>query len=301
MTVGTALASAGFSIFLLLSAGTLMFGEEHLGTIVGVVGIFTSVFEVSRQRGPAPAAPVAGGPGAPRPFRFPAEQGLAGGLFGGVIAGLIVTVVYYVSMQQYVPWMTTHGLPVPTFWQLFTPILIASALIGALVGLFGLGLAELFAHLSSPVSLLVVNRLTGAIFGGLIAGLITGPLGTLYFGLINWPVLHPAQMLAGALPATGLLIFAIIYFGRGRFDALAWRGLLMAMISTLMVGAIAAVVLTAFEAEVVALLEHYIVHGSRNDLLTGGLFYGAFVGAVLGAVMGLTLILAPRPNVAQAR
>jgi hypothetical protein len=162
-------------------------------------------------------------------------------------------------------------------------------------------LAELFAHISNPLSFLVINRLTGAIVGGLIAGLIAGPLGTLYFGLINWPVMHPGQMLAGALPATGLLVFAILYFGRGRFDALAWRGLLMAMISTLMVGAVAAVVLAAFQAEVVAMLERYIVHGSRNDLLIGGLFYGAFVGTALGAVMGLTLVLVPRPSVAQAR
>jgi hypothetical protein len=301
MTVGTALASAGFSVFLLLSAGTLLFGEERLGTIVGVVGIFMSVFEVSRQRSPAAESPTAGRPDVPGPFRFPAEQGLAGGLFGGVIAALIITVVYYISMQEYVPWMTAHGLPVPTFWQLFSPILIASALIGAVVGLLGLGVAELFAHLSTATTVLIVNRLTGAIIGGLIAGLITGPLGTLYFGLIRWPVMHPAQMLAGALPATGLLIFAILYFGRGRFDGLAWRGLLVAMVATLLVGAVAAVVLSAFEGEIIALLERYLVHADRRDLLVGGLFYGAFVGTLLGAVMGLTLLLAPKPNVAEAR
>lgn len=296
MTVGTAFASAGFAVFVLLSGGTLLFGEERLGTIVGVAGIFMSIFEVTRQRQPVHAA-AAGQPIPPTgPFRFPVEQGLAGGLFGGVIGGLIITVVYYLSMQKYVAWMTMHGLPVPTFWELLTPILIASALIGAVVGLLSLGVAELFAHLSNATSVLVMNRLSGAILGGLIAGLITGPLGTLYFGLIQWPVLHPAEMLAGALPATGLLVFAILYFGRARFDRLAWRGLLIAMIATLMVGALAAVVLSAFEAEVIAMLEHYIVHGNRLELLTGGLFYGGFVGTLLGAVIGLTLVLAPRPQ-----
>jgi hypothetical protein len=302
MTVGTALASSGFAVFLLLSVGTLLFGQEQLGTIVGVAGIFMSIFEVTRQRAPVGDVPeTASGPGAPEPFRFPAEQGLAGGLFGGVIAALIITVVYYISMQAYVPWMTTHGLPVPTFWELFSPILVASALIGALVGLLGLGVAELFAHIASPTTALVFNRLTGAIVGGLAAGLITGPLGTLYFGLIRWPVMHPAQMLAGALPATGLLIFAILYFGKTRLDRVALRGLLIAFVATLMVGAVAAVVLAAFEAEIMALLQRYLVHATRQDLLVGGLYYGAFVGTLLGAVMGLTLVLAPTPTPAEPR
>jgi hypothetical protein len=227
------------------------------------------------------------------PFRFPVEQGLAGGLFGGVVAGLIITVVYYSAVQDFAPLMIERNLPVPTFWDLLTPILVASALIGAVVGLLSLGFAALFAHLSRPITLLIVNRLTGAMFGGLLAGLITGPLGTLYFGLIQWPVLHPAQMLAGALPATGLLVFAILNFGRARFSRTVWRNLLVAMLATLLVGALAAVVLTALAPEIAALLQQYIVLGSRRDLLVGGLVYGAFVGTLMGAVIGLTLVLSP--------
>jgi hypothetical protein len=294
MTVGTALASAAFSVFALMSAGTLLFGEEQIGTVFGVAGLFMSVFEVSRQRdGGSAAAAVGGGPDAREPFRFPAEQGLAGGLFGGVIAGLVITVVYYVSLQQYVAWMVAHNLAVPTFWELLSPILIASALIGAVVGILSLGLAELFGYLARPITVLLINRLTGALLGGLLAGLITGPLGTLYFGRIQWPVLHPAQMLAGALPAAGLLVFAILYFGKAQFNSAVWTGLLVAMLATVMVGALAAVVLSALESEIAAMLMHYIVQGDRGDLLMGGLFYGGFVGTLLGAVVGLTLVLAP--------
>ena len=293
MTVGTALASAAFAVFMLLSFGTLLFGGEQVGTIVGVAGIFMSVFEVSRQRDSGHAAIVDSGPGTREPFRFPAEQGLAGGLFGGVIAGFIITTVYYLALPQYVAWMLARDLPVPTFWDLLSPILIASALIGTVVGILSLGVAELFGYLSRPVSVLLINRLWGAILGGLIAGLITGPLATLYFGLIQWPVLQPGQMLVGALPAAGLLVFAILYFGKAQFTGAVWRGLLVAFLATVMVGALAAVVLSAFEAEIIAMLQYYIVQGGRGDLLTGGLFYGAFVGSLLGAVIGLTLVLAP--------
>jgi predicted lipid-binding transport protein (Tim44 family) len=114
--------------------------------------------------------------------------------------------------------MIANNLAIPTFWDLLSPILIASALIGAVVGLLSLGFAELFGYLSQPLTVLLVNRFSGGLLGGLLAGLITGPLGTLYFGLIQWPVLHPAQMLAGALlrRASG---FAIRYFGRSQFTA----------------------------------------------------------------------------------
>ena len=300
MTVGSALASAAFAVFGLMSAGTFIFGQEQIGTVVGAAGIFMSVFEIARQRDNGKAAlAVAGAP--EQPFRFPAEQGLIGGLFGGVIAGLIITVVYDLALPQNIPWMVAHHHPVPTFWDLLTPILIGSALIGAVIGLLSLGLAELFGHLASPATLLLINKLTGGIIGGLIAGLITGPLGTLYFGSIQWPVLLPGQMLSGALPAAGFLVFAIFYFGKAQFSGVIWRGLLVTLIATLLVAGLAAVVMQTFEEEILALLQHYVVEGGRVNLLTGGLYYGAFVGTLLGAVIGLTLLLAPSAKNAPPR
>jgi hypothetical protein len=292
VTVGSALASAAFAVFVLLSAGTFLFGEEQIGTIVGTAGIFMSVFEIAHQRdGGKSALAVVGGP--EQPFHFPAEQGLIGGLFGGVIAGLIIAIVYDLALPQNIPWMVAHHHPVPTFWDLLTPILIGSGLIGAVVGLLSLGLAELFGHLARPAILLLINKFTGGVIGGLIAGLITGPLGSLYFGSIQWPVLLPGQMLSGALPAAGLLVFAILYFGRAQFSGVIWRGLVVTTIATLLVAGLAAVVMKTFEAEILALLQRYIVEGGRVNLLTGGLYYGAFVGTLLGAVVGLTLLLAP--------
>jgi hypothetical protein len=302
MTVGSALASAAFAVFGLMSAGTFIFGQEQIGTVVGAAGIFMSVFEIARQRDSGKAAlAVANGPERRQPFRFPAEQGLIGGLFGGVIAGLIITAVYDLALPQNIPWMVAHHHPVPTFWDLLTPILIGSALIGAVVGLLSLGLAELFGHLASPATLLLINKLSGGIIGGLIAGLITGPLGTLYFGLIQWPVLLPGQLLAGALPAAGILVFAILYFGKAQFDGVIWRGLLVTIVATLLVAGLAAVVMQTFEAEILALLQRYVVEGGRVNLLTGGLYYGAFVGTLLGAVIGLTLLLAPSAKTAPPR
>lgn len=299
MTVGSALASAAFAVFALMSVGTFLFGEEQLGTIVGAAGIFMSVFEVTRQRsGGQPTDALAPEPQRRAPFQFPVEQGLIGGFFGGVIAGLIITVVYYLALPQYVAWMQEHNLPVPTFWDLLSPILIGAALIGAVIGLLSLGVAQLFGHLAGPTTVLLINKLTGGIIGGFIAGLITGPLGTLYFGMIQWPVLHPAQMLSGALPAAGILVFAILYFGKAHWSV-AWRGLIVAMIVTVLVAGLAAVVLKTFEAEIMALLQHYIVLGGREQLLIGGLYYGAFVGTLLGAVIGLTMLLAPSPAPAQ--
>jgi hypothetical protein len=73
------------------------------------------------------------------------------------------------------------------------------------------------------------------------------------------------------------------------------------MLATVMVSAVAAVVLTALAPEIGELLQRFIVQGDRRDLLVGGLFYGAFVGTLMGAVVGLTLVLTPdAPNHAAA-
>ena len=159
-----------------------------------------------------------------------------------------------------------------------------------------MGFAALFEHLrkAAPSLTPLVNRLTGAIAGGLLAGLICGPLGTLYFGLQPLPVLEPGLMLWGALPGAGLMTFSIVAYGDERFGKRTLQTLLLAMAAVALVATFAAIILTAFAPEIITLIQHYIVPWARTGLLHGGLYYGAFVGAMLGFVVGLTLLLTPR-------
>lgn len=219
-----------------------------------------------------------------------------GGFFGGAIAAPVISVAYYAVLTATREEMANLGFPPPNEPGLFVEIAMASLAIGAVVGLLTLGFAALFEHLRKGALLLtpLVNRISGALVGGIIAGLVCGPLGTLYFGLQPLPVLEPHIMLMGALPAVGLMTFSIVAYGDERVGRRTLTTLLLAMAAVALVAAAVAVILTAFEPEITALIHEYIVLGTRGELLRGGLYYGAFVGAALGIAVGLTLVMTTR-------
>ena len=98
----------------------------------------------------------------------------------------------------------------------------------------------------------------------------------------------------GALPGAGLMTFSIVAYGNERVGRRTLKTLLLAMAAVALVATAVAVVLTAFTPEITALIEQYIVPGTRGGLLHAGLYYGAFVGAALGVVVGLTLLMTTR-------
>ncbi len=219
-------------------------------------------------------------------FRVPWRQGLFGGFFGGVIAAPIITIAYHFA------WKATPGAGDPApFGQLLTEIMIACVIIGLLLGVFALSFAEYFKRLRlrSPELGWLINPFSGALLGGIIAGVICGPWTTLYFGLQNRPFILPDVLLIGAIPGTAVMVFSILNYSLEKVNlrTLAQSGA-AALGSVLIVGAVFGAL-----GWVTRDLIQGIANGVRYEwtaILLAGLPYGVAIGIVLGSVFGLALL-----------
>ncbi len=301
MTNAFALASASFAVLSLVLGTALWAGAHQIGTAISLASLVLTLFEMLRFRRPQQTVPE-NGPGH-KDFHFPVERGFWGGLFGGVVAAPIIGFTFLKDVDMWRPYIEQLGHQVPSNINIFIEILVASVAIAIVLGLLSLGLALYFDHLRNRVNGLglLINRFTGGIAGGILAGLITGPLGTLYFGLKPLPVLHPQIMLLGALPATGVIVFSILNYDRNRFSGRTLKKFMFALVATAIVSILSVVALSTLGPEIGSYLQKYVVTGTRKNLLIGGLYYGAFVGALLGAVVGLTLLMSDRDTTSLPR
>lgn len=295
MTNALAISSISLAVLSLMTTSVFVLGAGTLELALSTASILVTILELTNRARATPVSetqPQGSGP----KFTFPWATGIFGGFFGGAIAAPIICIAYQAVLVAMRDEMARLGFPPPNRAELFAEIFFASLAIGAVVGALTLGFAAMFEHLRRSATMLtpLVNRLTGAVIGGFIAGLICGPLGTLYFGLKPLPVLEPKLMLMGALPGAGLMTFCIVAYGNERIGWQTLKTLLFAMVSVLLVAGLAGVILTALSPEIIALILHYIVPGTRLGLLQGGLYYGAFVGITLGLVVGLTLLMTSR-------
>ncbi len=276
---------------MMFAGSALAAGAGRLETVVSIAGIILTAYEVFRRK-------TAGVVHAPQhdpnrdKFHLPIDKGLVGGLFGGVIAAPIIAITFHFVLIEARPRLLARGFAPPREMQIIAEIFVAAIAIGAVVGIFTLSIAAIFNYWRrrAPGTGLIFNALTGAVIGGIAAGLICGPLGTLYFGQKPLPFLVPSQMLFGAIPAIGITTFAIVTYDNNPLNRQTLRNFLMAMAATGIVGVILVVIFSALGREIMAMMQHYVGSGDRLGLLTGGLYYGAFVGAALGAVVGLTML-----------
>lgn len=224
------------------------------------------------------------------------RRGLFGGFFGGIIAAPIITAGYYFG------WDPAYVATRPSFGLLLTENTVAAVLVGLVLGACGLALAEAFARLGSSGPRwrrVAFNALTGAIVGGILAGVITAPLETVYFGPKPRPFLSPVAMLPGALIGTAVIVFSIVNY---RLEHINPKRLILSAVTA--IGSCFATAVVAFGVLLFLLPQVLMAIAVRitseivtiPNLLIGGFFYGIVVGAILGAAMGLTLILTPRPD-----
>ncbi len=232
------------------------------------------------------------GPDGQGSHQFPLllRRGLFGGFFGGVIAAPLITTAYYYSV-------VARTTDLPAFGQLLTETTIACVIIGLLLGVLTLSTAEWFEKLRVrwPQRGRFINPFTGAVVGGIIAGVIIGPWVTLYFGWQNRPFVLPHILLIGAIPGTAILIFSILNYTLERINLAALgRSLLASLGAVVVVGVIAGGLGLLFQQ-----LIQKLADGVPQDpiaILIAGLPYGVAVGIALGSVFGLAYIWStPKP------
>jgi hypothetical protein len=216
------------------------------------------------------------------------EGGMYGGLVGGTLAGLLIGTAYYVSVLQDPRIAGSDGANPASPFSVVGPVILFSALAGALLGLT----IEMGTRLISAASQSLfqapgnLDAFLGGLTGGFITGLIMGPIGGLYFGRRDLPIVDPSLTVLLSAPGTIILTMSIIYFQ----SAMGFRKIaLSAVLSTVLSFSLFLFVLTFSTAfGVTTWISMHFVDPAPENLLVGGAYFGVFCGAIFGASIGLS-------------
>jgi len=237
-------------------------------------------------------------------------KGVLGGYLSSIVAGLGITYLYYRTwVGDYrvckAAWAVRPSIrcmnPPEPFGQIAVEIAVAAALVACVLGVLSLTFARVgigrggfvLAGNRSPVRIL-----TGTIFGGAVAGILTASLLMLHFGKLHRPMVTPDLLLPGSVLGTAVIVFAIVNFDFERLDP---RRLLVgaaASLVSIVAGFLASGLLFGllFYSGIQDALINWIGKDALSDprLLVGGAVYGLPVGVVLGLMIGITMILTER-------
>jgi uncharacterized caspase-like protein len=237
----------------------------------------------SRLRGTVGTGKRAVGPQLIVNFR----KGTIGGFLGSVVGSLFVSIPYFLSWDA----------PSETFGQLCLEVTYGAALGACFVG----ALSLCGAHLCSiaggaSADWRAVRTVLGSALGGMLAGLITAPAITWYFGRIgDRPEMSPLLLLPGSVVGASVVVFSIVNFDLERLSGRRiWTsavGSLLALISGIPFALVvfAPLYFIGIVKAVTLFLEDN--YNSTLGLLVGGACYGVPVGLVLGLVIGVAIVV----------
>lgn len=206
------------------------------------------------------------------------RDALYGGLLGGCLGGTTLAVSYY--------GMAPSGDEI----AYCASILSAAMLVGAVFsGTFhyGINASERLRSGHRRASLLV-NELTGAVFGGIVLGVALGvPLGVV-FGSRSAPfVMFENLVISVPLTAMCIGIFSVGYGRSSRLRQLV-PSLLIATIVMMVVPVIAGIGFPSFFAGILEDFTHTYEHGI---LAVAGAKLGGAAGGLIGLQVGLAMLL----------
>jgi Caspase domain len=301
MLVGNAIGLTAFLTSLLPVAFALYAREppNYLGVGATIMLLSLVLFLAGMQRA---YGHLRGGLGyasngqASERYRVPWRRGLIGGYFGGIIATPMASAAYYYA------WDPAKIAIRPSFGQLATELSVAGLYVGLMLGLLSLALAEMFALLG-PVLLMhkvrlgrLVNQFTGALLGGVLAGILTAPPITLYFAGER-PHLDTWMLMTGALPGSAAIAFSVANY---RLEQMSLRSLQRSSAAAALATLIGVGVAAIFGWIAAGLIDTHIKQAIGTSTLSGklwgGLWYGVLAGIILGVVIGLTLVWTSAPE-----
>lgn len=289
-----ALAAAA-SILGFLSAFSFL-APDYVDTPVSAAGAVLSVVGIFRRPGGEDDLKRRIGGYVPDP-----ASGFFGGFAGGVIGGFLIAVAYL-----YAGWeLTADYGRIRILLQITLATALSLAAIGFLTAWAARAAVALSRRTADP---LFVNRLTGAIAGGLLTGVLVGPLLGIYFGPLDIPEIWPIQILPG-----GLLGIYVGFLLIGFLDTpQTWKRLLRAMLAclggVLVAGFLAGLYLVLFREHMQIHIIERLWHWNQGygQLAIAGLYYGLYLGATSGIAVGVSLISfdrleAPGPDLPRTR
>lgn len=239
----------------------------------------------------------------------PVLHGAIGGFLGGIMAGPLLTLPYvndwlkdWPACAQWFWFDPTMPEVCPLPAELLVEATVATVFIATLLG----ALTQHFAGRSRNTSPLPaagkLHRVKDPVLGGVIAGLIAGPVVTMYFGSFERPFLSPDTVAIAAVFSVALIAFAILNYS---LDGFSWRRMLRsftgALVATVVSGLVLAALvgLLAVTGFIQATLD-WAGAGFWNEtvpvalrysyLAAAGLPYGLVFGGCLGLLMGLARV-----------
>ncbi|MGO8653891.1 caspase domain-containing protein [Rhizobium ruizarguesonis] len=214
------------------------------------------------------------------------QKGLLGGVLGSLVAAPVLSALYY------------HGWPFSpiSLGQLSLEITYGTAFAACPLGV----LSFLFAGLARRNKVGSAKErfwtFAGGCFGGALAGAVSAPFITAFFGLMhNRPPMTPELLLPGSIFGAAFLVVAIVNFD---FERLSSRRVWTSVASALMalgVGFVvtAIVFIPLYLLGVASAVQTFLQEHSEQpiELMKGGFIYGLPVGFVLGSVIASAILL----------
>lgn len=225
-----------------------------------------------------------------------AQKGILGGYLGSSVASLVLGCLYYANWR----YLSDYALHV-SFAQILIEITLATAMTACLLGslaLFFSRLAIIGWKVTVSENRSPIRLIAGATVGGWLAGVVSAPLLTMYFGRFERPEMTPALLLPGSLVGASILIFSIVNFDFERLSSRRVWASVRAAVAALAFGLVSAGVIFGilYPMGVVGAVTDYLRVDSQNlaRLALGGAAYGLPVGGVLGIVIGTAIVLTER-------
>ncbi|TGD62189.1 caspase family protein [Tabrizicola sp. WMC-M-20] len=239
----------------------------------------------------------------------PVLHGAIGGFLGGIMAGPVLTLPYVNAWLKDWPACTQRLWFDPTMPEvcpqpakLLVEATVATVFIATLLG----SLTQHFAGRSRTMvprpAAITLHWVRAPVLGGVIAGLVAGPVVTMYFGSFERPFLSPETVAVAAVFSVALIAFTILNYS---LDGFSWRRMARsfagAFMATLISGLVLAALvgLLAVTGFIQATLD-WAGAGFWNEtapvavryayLAAAGLPYGLVFGGCLGLLMGLARV-----------
>ncbi len=253
--------------------------------------------------------------------------GALGGILGGILVPALVIVPYWrdwrmttndddivsarcIERNLFDPFMPSVC---PKIGQLFAEGGVSGIFIMVLVGFFCLHFSEWMTRGRPATFFHDIRRsrllICGAMIGGLVAGIVVGPLVTVYFGAQDRPFLQPQLLIVPSILAVALTAFCVVNYRLETFTAArVGRSFLGALLGTLcgaaVLGAVVGVLyITGFIDGVLIWAADvyydnydlgYAAWQRYGALMLAGLPYGMVFGLGFGVLIAVTRLITER-------